>query len=119
MIQRNMISQKKPLGDDHDSLSMETIYNILMMEIEPELTLDMIPFLDELYAGEPEDMRKERALPYALAFEEFGERFEKAMTIWKKQIVHLRDDAIAIAAKRMNKEESIILSDLEHSIDRT
>lgn len=96
-------------------LAMEEIYNLFMREIEPDLTTDMLPFLDEMYEGETEEERKMRGESYAEAFEEFAVRFDKAMAIWKEQILKLKEWAFGIAREKSGKEDIAKLSEIEQS----
>lgn len=100
-------------------LSLEDVYNLLMAEIEPDLTTMMIPYLDEVYEGETEKEHKERGGRYARAFEEFSKRFEKAMGIWKAQFLKLKEAALNLAKKKTGKEEADRIADIERSLEET
>jgi len=97
--------------------SMEEIYNLLMGSIEPDLTTDMLPFLEEIYAGESAEEAEDRKRRYEEAFQEFAEKFDKALAIWKEQILRFKAKAFAMAQERVGKEDAQALSDIEHSFD--
>ena len=99
------------------SFQIEDLYNLLMVEIEPDLTTDMLPLLNEKYEGETAEDRKARSERYAEAFEEFAIRFDKAMAIWKEQILKLKEKAFGIARERTGKNDEQALSDIERSFD--
>jgi len=99
------------------SFQIEDLYNLLMVEIEPDLTTDMLPLLSEMYEGESAENRKARSERYAEAFEEFAIRFDKAMAIWKEQIHKFKEKAFGIARERSGKNDVQALSDIERSFD--
>ena len=70
--------------------SMEDTYNLLMWEIEPDLTTVMLPHLDEIYEGETKKEQKNRLTWYAQAFEIFQERFALFMDVWKEGLKEVR-----------------------------
>jgi hypothetical protein len=111
------MATKAPSQENTDSLSTEDIYNFLMAEIEPELTTYMIPHLDEIYAEETKREREQRAKGYNEAFAEFWRRFDKAMKIWKEQILKFRDAGLSFAKEKAGKQDTEKLSDIERSLD--
>lgn len=96
---------------------LEQLYNALMLEIEPELVTHIVPDLDEIYAGETPEERKERGNRYAEAFELFAERFSKILDLWKEEVQMFKEKALAEFRQKSTKEDAKHLSDIEHSID--
>lgn len=77
------------------SPTVEEIYNLLMSQIEPELTTDMLPQLGELYPDEtPAEWRK-RQERYQRAFQLYETRFTALMNQWEQDIVRARDALIS------------------------
>ncbi len=96
---------------------LEQLYNALMLEIEPELMTDMVPELEEIYAGETDEERKERGDRYAAAFELFAERFSKILDLWKEELHKFKEKALAEFQKKSTKEDAKHMADIERSID--
>ncbi|MCF7844353.1 MAG: hypothetical protein K9M03_00810 [Kiritimatiellales bacterium] len=96
--------------------TMEDIYNLLMYDIEPELMTDQIADLDVLYFDESEDEHKDRMARYKEAFEEFFEKFEKLMSVWKGELGALKKEMFAALQAKINKGESNDISNIEDSI---
>lgn len=66
--------------------NFQTIYDALMLEIEPELTSELWPTLGDRYLGESvreRDLRMER---YAQAFLEFDRRVQRLSNVWKDRL---------------------------------
>lgn len=97
-------------------LDMETIYNLLMTEVEPELTTMVMPHLDEIYKDETPKEKKKRNKRYAKAFKKYDKRFKKAMGIWKEQILKFKTAAFALAKKRSGEDDQNKLADIERSL---
>lgn len=110
-----MASSDSQKTDTAGTFAIEDLYDLLMVEIEPDLTTDMLPLLDEMYAGETEEERKNRSERYAEAFQEFAVRFDKAMAIWKEQILKFKEKAFGIAREKSGKEDAQALSEMERS----
>ena len=98
-------------------LSVEDLYNILMEDIEPELTTYNIPDLDFIYANEGMFKRRKRTKRYAKAFEEFTVRFSALLDIWKDKLLTFRDSTIAQLKEKTSEEEKGQLFDIERSIE--
>lgn len=56
-------------------LTPEQVYDAIMREIEPDLTTDRQPQLEQLYAGETPEQATERFERYARAYEEYDRRY--------------------------------------------
>lgn len=78
---------------------MEEIYNLLMAQIEPELTTDMLPQLAAMYPGETPAEWKQRQERYQRAFALYEERFAALMDMWKQDIEHARDALVSSSAQ--------------------
>jgi hypothetical protein len=100
-------------------MTMEDIYNLLMVEIEPDLTTLMIPMLDEIYRDESAKEKKRRTKRYQKAFKKFEKRYAKAMKIWKNRVLAFRDAALGLARKNADEEDQRRLGDIERTLDNT
>ena len=81
------------------SPTVEEVYNLIMREIEPELTTDMLPTLGELYPDETPQEWKKRQERYQRAFALYETRFTALMDQWKQDIVRARDALVASSKK--------------------
>lgn len=70
-----------------ESVSMEEIYNLIMGEIEPELTTYILPFLDGWYQSETVEEKQDRVARYERAFEEFQRRFSQFMQAGRERVL--------------------------------
>jgi hypothetical protein len=55
--------------------SGEEVYDSIMAEIEPDLTHEQIPLLEEIYKDETPDEKEARSARYRQAFEEYDRRY--------------------------------------------
>ena len=55
----------------------DEVYNKIMGEIEPDLTTDQLPLMDEKYKNESEEDRKARMKRYAEAAKTFKVKYEE------------------------------------------
>jgi hypothetical protein len=85
--------QKSSEQDQLDPIPAVWLYNELMKHIEPDLTVERIVRLDELYAGETEVGRIDRLKQYAIAFQIFEECLEEIglvaagdVRLWKSRM---------------------------------
>lgn len=99
------------------ALSIEDLYNILMEDIESELTTYNIPDLDFIYADEGMFKRRKRIKRYAKAFEQFTIRFSALLDMWKEELLAFRDSTIANLKEQTAAKEQEQLSDIERSIE--
>jgi hypothetical protein len=95
------------------------VYNMIMGEIEADLTLDNLPKNGEKYAGEIKEKTIERAQRYKAAFIEYSARYEK----YKQE----QDDAISLygrkAIQAVEEKSSVrddgAMSELESAISNS
>ena len=67
----------KDTQDTHGTTySADWLYDLIMGELEPDLTTDNLPLLEEKYENEPEEGRLEREQRYEEAFEIFDRILE-------------------------------------------
>lgn len=92
-----------------------TLYNVLMGVIEPELTTDMLPDLDFLYAGETAELRSLRMTWYAIAFELFYARYEELMQQCRGIFQKVKKDVLKLGEEEVGKKDASAMSKLEES----
>ncbi len=98
--------------------TMQSIYDALMFEIEPELTSAMLPELDLLYKDETPQERKARAARYAQALRECAGRFSLLLGTWKDTLVGFKDGVIQSLKARVGAEEESAVKALESSFSK-
>jgi len=90
----------------HPYLSPEWLYDTLMGQIDPDLTLENIKTLDEKYKGETPEEKEKRELRYVASFQAYDECLGEL------------DWVLAEDAKVLKEEMSKYADELEES-DRT
>ena len=71
-------------------LSGSEIYDHIMSQIEPELTIAELPRIAERTKGETPEQRQERAQRYTQAFETYDERFRAYSAEWNQDFQRYR-----------------------------
>jgi hypothetical protein len=104
---------------DTASMDSEETYNLLMQEIEPELTMDFLPHLEEIYSSETESEREARWKWYAIAFELFDEQYHTFVQGMKNYFSGIRNTALATVRQNSEKEDRTILPHISDAIDRS
>lgn len=102
-----------------EAMTPEQIYNLIMELIEPELTTDMLPLLDELYATETPEARGERGKRYAAAFEEFEKQYRKFVDGWKNHYMNIRAQALKLKREADENGASGDTSSIEESLSQS
>lgn len=84
------MSTSTPITDgtsgNGSQISMKQIYNLIMQEICPDLTTDMLPRLDALYQFESPAEHNARQAKYTAAFALYEEKFASLMKQWQGDI---------------------------------
>lgn len=92
------------------------IYDMIMGQIEPELTTDQTARLEQIAAGETPAQIKKRAQRYKRAFEEYDKRFESYVASLREQ-VHSYQRIVAQRCEQEEHEaETVALQNLESGI---
>lgn len=105
---------KKAAEPTIGGLTMEQVYNRLMLDIEPELITNVLPYLDVMYANEPPHLTRERAKRYVKAIETFQKRFEKFAMDLRELLERLKEEALEKLAEKEERERTQTLDALEH-----
>lgn len=93
----------------NEQLAPQQIYDLIMWEIEPELTSDVIPTLEAKYANETSEEKSIRMERYTFAFEAFDEALSLFQTSQQMHIAAVREilDAYAKNVQAIDDEETI------------
>lgn len=97
----------------------ERLYDILMGAIEPDLTLEMLPILDEVYKDETKEAHEERMKRYALAMVEFKKRSKKFTQDVKAEFLHIKNRAVKIAKHINTNQEQKNVDALTESLEQS
>lgn len=97
----------------------ECLYDILMGVIEPDLTLEMLPILDEIYKDETDEQHEERMKRYALAMVEFKKRSQKFTQDVKAEFLSIKNRAVTIAKNINTNQEQKNVDALAQSLEQS
>ena len=111
-----MATQKKK-NPQVPEWTLTDVYDLIMLEIEPELATGIMPYLDQIHESETEEERKERMERYEKAFEECGKRFEKLSVEWKDRIQTLKRAIRGVEQEEAEEEEAREISAIEEKFD--
>lgn len=93
--------------------TVEDVYNLIMEEIEPELTTHMVEHLDDIYKDETKIARAERAERYKNAFELFQGIWSGLTGALKADAQGIKDSLIDQMKKKANVEDDEAMKNLE------
>lgn len=97
----------------------ERLYDILMGAIEPDLTLAMIPQLDEIYKHETTEEHAERMQRYATAMQEFQKRSQLFTDDVKAAFTKIKNRGVALAKKSSTAHEQKNMDSLSQSLEQS
>lgn len=80
--------------------SLRDLYDIFMYEIEPDLMIDAIPLLDEVYKDETPAERAARGERYVKALEEVQRRFTALIELAKHALLKSKKDVLRSAEEK-------------------
>ena len=100
-------------------LSPEEIYNLLMGQIEPDLTTDMLPVLDELYMDETNEEREKRGERYGAAFADFELAYDHFISSCVNFYTDLKKKAKALAQKATKEADTKDMNAIEDSLSQS
>lgn len=115
MMYTNM-NKNQPQMLKEQQADAETFYNMLMWDIEPELTTDMLPELDLLYAEESPEDRMVRLAWYTEAFELLKERAKELKGECKDTLQKAMKKFDELRQMKDRKGEMNKLSSIEDSL---
>lgn len=104
--------------DAHQQAVIE-IYNALMFEIEPDLTTEIMPLLDEMYAEESPEQKGERMARYVKAYETFSERFSELMAAMREKLLAQKQEELAAYEEKEQAADTQHISDIDRDINAT
>ena len=97
----------------------EEIYDMIMQEIEPELTSYELPTLDEKYKDESPEAAAARAERYNKAFDAYYKRFYEYCSEWGGQFRSFQHAAMRSLEGADREEEHIELQAIESNFTTT
>lgn len=98
-------------------LSGQAIYDLLMKDIEPELTSDQVKLLKGTHTNETPAQKKKRAERYNKAFAEYDRRFAVYKQQWDRDFNAYKRAAMAHAEESQKGTEETALQNLESSLN--
>lgn len=101
------------MSKTHTDFTLEDIYNMIMLDIEPDLATFNIESLTEKYTEETEEEKNKRMKRYTDAFKKCADTFGVCMHTWKKEFLRVRREALGT-----EEDESDILKQIEGQISR-
>lgn len=93
----------------------EEIYNRIMREIEPELTTDQIPLMEEKYKDETEEQRGVRAERYQKALDEYEKRYQAYALEEESKLHAFARGSIGFAESNVAQDDAQRLQAIESS----
>jgi hypothetical protein len=90
----------------------EELYNLLMVDIEPDLLIENIPGLDAKYAGETPEQHTARMQRYDAAYKKFDEEFNKFMVDVDHKVRTTRRDSLHEKEQEARKDEENTINSL-------
>lgn len=94
----------------------EDVYNMLMAQIEPELTTDVLPTLDQKYATETPEEKEVRYARYADAYARYDVAYAQWATALRHDVDALRRDALRSTEHEDRNIEANTLSSMDTQI---
>lgn len=93
--------------------SGKEIYDALMSAIEPELLSGNLSLLNEKYANETEQQKKEREVRYKKAFANYDKAYKEWISDLSSAVEEKRKDAYAAAEEETKHKDEALLGDIE------
>ena len=91
----------------------EALYNLLMQGIEPDLTTDQIPLIEQKYSGETPEQRQARIERYEQAFESYEKVLDAYLLELQSKVAVFRKQVIGEAENTSRSEEAGQLASIE------
>ena len=92
------------------------VYDSIMREIEPELTSDKLPLLEEFKKTDSPEQAGERKARYDKAFEEYDKRYKTYLTGEQDKVHNFKRDVLRYMEADANKDDDNRLQALESSL---
>ncbi len=96
--------------------SGDELYNTLMSKIDPDLTTDQLPLLDQKYAGETPEQAQVRAQRYEKAFAEYDKQLAAYLAALEAKVHQYQSTARKSLEHEERTKEEQQLSGLEQAI---
>ncbi len=95
----------------------QQLYNLVMIDIEPDLTTDMLPLLEGTYSWETAEEKEGRMNWYREALEMCMERLSDFVDAWSDELETVKKVVKSYVHGFEEKQQSKELSDIEDSLD--
>ncbi len=105
-----------PAADDMRIPTGDELYSMLMGRIEPDLTVDQLPLLDEKYKDETPEQAKARSVRYEKAFAEYDRQLADYLAKLQAKVRGYQSTARKSLENADRSKESRGLSTLEQTI---
>lgn len=113
------MKNKNPKGDQLQSgseSSAQALYDLIMAQIEPELTSWALAMHEEWFANETREQKAERMERYNRAFEKFQERFSEVLARWERELASSRKQVVAGLQKKSYARDTSALEDIDRTM---
>ena len=97
---------------------MEEVYDALMQEVEPELTIDSMQYHEEWFVDEAPEETAVRHARYEKAFDVVEDRLSQVVSVWKNDLQKFRTKVMKKKEGKSRDDDSAGMMDLEDSIKR-
>ena len=104
------------MSDDLRIPTGDELYNMLMGGIEPDLTTDQLPLLDQKYQGEIPEQAKIRAERYEKAFAEYDRQLAAYLAHLEAKVREYQATARKSLENEEHEKEERALSGIEDAI---
>ena len=94
----------------------DQLYNMLMSKIEPDLTTDQLPLLDEKYKNETPEQAQVRAARYEKAFAEYDKQLAAYLATLEAKVHQYQSTARKSLEHEERAKEEQALTGLEQEI---
>lgn len=96
-----------------------TVYDMIMGEIEPDLTTSQLPLLQQKYAGESPKETQKRSERYKSAFIEYKKRYAQYKAKQDDALRSYGHTLMSSVEDKSNAKEKAVLTNLESSISQS
>jgi len=103
----------------HQELSFEDLYNVLMERVEPELCTYNLDQLDEIYQGEKDTKRVKRYAYYTRCLDLFWDALKELIDLTKTDLKEFEDEFFVLLKKKVTTTEQGDISAIEQSISES
>lgn len=100
-----------------EQASHEQLYNIFMLDIEPDLTTDMLPLLEDVYNWQTPEEKEVRLSWYREALEICTNRLASFVDVWSTEVDNVKKVIKEFTHGTEAKQNTAELHEIEDSLD--